>query len=650
MADQDQRRAQARQFAFQPFDRRQVEMIGRLVEQQNVGLGRERAGERGAAGLAAGEVFRLFVAGQAQRVEQVMRAIFGVARAEARDRHRKRHPHSRKGRAPAAGSARSRRAGRLAYVLGRVFEVSLIAGAWVAVSIAVGAPLAISVIGGAKFAPAVPVLAIQGIALGAMFVSLVWANAMLSLGEFRQILVISLSMLLLNALLVAALVPLDGARGAAVATAVAEIAAAVVQAAVVVRHRPQLRPSLRILPFVALAAAGGAPPPGHDRIAGGLAPGDLNDALRRRDASDAGTATRADGPSAVARQAHSRCSGRPLVIAVVHLVWGPLGPAPLRAFLASYRAHAAGGEHELVVLYNDVGRDRRPAFEAELEGVEHRALELEEPVQDLVAYARAASRLEHERVCFLNSHSVILAPGWLANLDGALSRPRAGIVGASGSWGSIHSYLRFSLGLGGFYSRVFHDRRATIATLEGIAERQERERPQALTHRKIPVLTYGAAVLDQAHGFPSFPARHIRTTGFMIRREVLERVRIPTLRRKNDAYRLESGKRSITAQVERLGLDALVVGRDGSAYGGGDWFASRTFWQGDQENLMIADKQTASYEDGGAAEREVLSRYAWGELADPRPPGPLPGAASGGPRQATAERSQPTVEYPQDRQ
>jgi O-antigen/teichoic acid export membrane protein len=149
---------------------------------------------------------------------------------------------------------------RLGYALGRVFEVSLIAGAWIAVSIAVGAPLAIKIVGGPKFAPAAPVLAIQGVALGAMFVSMVWANALLSLGLFRLILAINLAALALNAILVGALIPLDGARGAAIGTALAEIVAAVVQAAAVVHGRPRLRPSLRIVPGVALAAALGLAP------------------------------------------------------------------------------------------------------------------------------------------------------------------------------------------------------------------------------------------------------------------------------------------------------------------------------------------------------------------------------------------------------
>ncbi len=149
---------------------------------------------------------------------------------------------------------------RLGYALGRVFEVSLIVGAWVSVSIAVGAPLALAVVGGPRFAPAAPVLAVQGIGLGAMFVSLVWANGLLGLGLYRQILAISLAGLILTAVLVAVLIPLDGAQGAAIGTATGEIALALAQCVAVVRRRPQLRPSLRILPGVALAAALGVAP------------------------------------------------------------------------------------------------------------------------------------------------------------------------------------------------------------------------------------------------------------------------------------------------------------------------------------------------------------------------------------------------------
>jgi O-antigen/teichoic acid export membrane protein len=144
---------------------------------------------------------------------------------------------------------------RLGYAMGRVFEVALIVGAWVAVSIAVGAPLAIAIIGGPEFALAAPVLALQGIGLGAMFVSLVWGNGLLGLGEYRVLLCLSVCALMVNALLVTLLVSIDGARGAAIGTATAEILLALTQGIAVVRGRPQLRPSLRLLPYVALASA-----------------------------------------------------------------------------------------------------------------------------------------------------------------------------------------------------------------------------------------------------------------------------------------------------------------------------------------------------------------------------------------------------------
>jgi Na+-driven multidrug efflux pump len=104
------------------------------------------------------------------------------------------------------------------------------------------------------------VLAIQGAALGIMFVSMVWASGLLSLGLYRQILVLNVAGLVLNGALVAALVSADGARGAAIGTALAELAGTLAQAIVLIRGRPHLRPSLRVLPRAALAAGLGLTP------------------------------------------------------------------------------------------------------------------------------------------------------------------------------------------------------------------------------------------------------------------------------------------------------------------------------------------------------------------------------------------------------
>jgi O-antigen/teichoic acid export membrane protein len=149
---------------------------------------------------------------------------------------------------------------RLGYALSRVFEVSCILGVWVALALGVGAHLAIQIIGGAHFLPATKVLAVQGVAVGATFVSAVWAYGMLSLHMHRLILAFNISMLVLVAGLVSALVPLDNAQGAAIGVSAAEVLGATVAGVALVHRRAELRPRLRVLPRVALAAALGVLP------------------------------------------------------------------------------------------------------------------------------------------------------------------------------------------------------------------------------------------------------------------------------------------------------------------------------------------------------------------------------------------------------
>ena len=47
------------------------------------------------------------------------------------------------------------------------------------------------------------------------------------------------------------------------------------------------------------------------------------------------------------------------------------------------------------------------------------------------------------------------------------------------------------------------------------------------------------------------------------------------------------------------------------------WAQSRTFWQGDQEGLMVADNQTCLYSNGAPERRRLLSAFAWGREAEP---------------------------------
>jgi hypothetical protein len=315
-------------------------------------------------------------------------------------------------------------------------------------------------------------------------------------------------------------------------------------------------------------------------------------------------------------------------LAVVHLIWGPFGPLPLRRFVQSYRAHPAGTEHELVILLNNVAAHQRGDLLAELEGVPHRVLDLAEPVQDLAAYVQAAHQLEHKRLCFLNSHSEILVPDWLTKLDRALDQPHAGLVGATGSWASTRSWVMHSFFLRTPYRGCIPGRR--IAREQFLAIELERDGIPVADSPELVRRTLGDSLRTklrtlpdmpiQIFGFEGFPAYHLRTNAFMAARATLGKVCTRRIETKMDAYRLENGRHSLTRQVQAIGLRTLVVTSDGTTYDHEQWPLSRTLWQGDQENLMIADNQTRSYSRGGFDRRRLLSGFAWGSQADPSPP------------------------------
>jgi hypothetical protein len=243
--------------------------------------------------------------------------------------------------------------------------------------------------------------------------------------------------------------------------------------------------------------------------------------------------------------------------------------------------------HRLVILYNafDGGASRAP-YERALEGVEHDALVLPRPVQDLPAYLAAARALASEYACFLNSYSEPLAPDWLAKLYAHATRPGVGLVGASGSWESHYSILA------GLLRRYGRGPRA----LAGYAWDWSRVRRAAQV-------------------YDPFPNHHVRTNGFMLRRELMLALRWPTIRTKADALAFESGRNGLTRQIEARGLGTLVVGRDGRGFAPADWWRSGTYRCGDQGNLLVADNRTRQFGDfdtlDGATKAQVFAN-TWG--------------------------------------
>jgi hypothetical protein len=257
---------------------------------------------------------------------------------------------------------------------------------------------------------------------------------------------------------------------------------------------------------------------------------------------------------------------RPVEVCLVHLAWAGDDPSMLTRFLDSYRQHPAGVAHRLVIAWNGY-RDSAAlgAVQRLAEGIQHDDFVVEVPKLDLPVYRDVAEWATEAVICFVNSHSRLLAPGWLASMVRWLAEDDVGLVGATGSW----------------------------------------ESPLSGAALPLRVLRAGR--------YPAFPNPHIRTNAFMLERERLRGLRWPEVTRKSGAYELESGKHSITRQIHAQGLRTVVVGRDGRAYDPEQWPASQTFRVGDQDNLLVEDNRTRQYAEAQSRWRKKLSLLAWGQ-------------------------------------
>ncbi|MEO8718034.1 MAG: hypothetical protein ABI423_07410 [Burkholderiales bacterium] len=303
---------------------------------------------------------------------------------------------------------------------------------------------------------------------------------------------------------------------------------------------------------------------------------------------------------------------RPEPVAVVHLARQLNGEAALQAFVRSYAANEAGMPHRLVAVLKgyDEGSAADLSARRLLGPLDAEVLRVPDDGLDLDAYRAAVAATGYAHYLFLNSFVRFEATGWLQKIFACGSRQGVGIAGATGSWQSVVSD-EIDLIRGRIRQRFGPPE----ASPPGAAEAPASASPRRPT--ESGALAACGALWHSFRRFPAFPNHHIRTNGFLLSRAVLSRLTWARTATKLDAHLIESGRNGLTAQVLRAGLEAVVVGRDGRGYPRHQWHASGAFWQGDQENLLIADNKTKQYQDASPAERQWLSRSAWRGLAAP---------------------------------
>ena len=101
--------------------------------------------------------------------------------------------------------------------------------------------------------------------------------------------------------------------------------------------------------------------------------------------------------------------------------------------------------HRLIVgLKGFADEDSLYLASKEFEPLKASFLRLDDDRYDIGAYVDAAESSPGQETCFLNSHSEIVAEGWLERLYSHLCRPHVGLVGATASF-EAQPDLRFPI-------------------------------------------------------------------------------------------------------------------------------------------------------------------------------------------------------------
>jgi hypothetical protein len=311
-------------------------------------------------------------------------------------------------------------------------------------------------------------------------------------------------------------------------------------------------------------------------------------------------------------------------IGVVYLYRFAEGELTARAFLASYRGHPAGVDHDLHVIFKGFpDKGALTSARAIFAGLPINAIELDDKGFDMGAYFAAAKVIPDRRLVFFNTFTGLLADDWLKIFDKALSLPGVGLVGATGSWQSLSSYYEVLIRLGRgeigrlqnyltrLAMRVDHSKGAQGGRGAQAVQGLDEGGNTAALSRGLYLLLRLDQYLFYLYEFGRFPNPHIRTNGFMIERDRFLSLRAPAFRTKFDLYKFESGRQSMTKQIIAQGLRPIVVDRNSSVYDIPEWESSSTYWVDQQANLIAEDNRTRQYESGSQERRRRLHDYAW---------------------------------------
>ena len=263
---------------------------------------------------------------------------------------------------------------------------------------------------------------------------------------------------------------------------------------------------------------------------------------------------------------------------VAYIAYKPFGLDYFKKFLDNYSEFQSGEKHNLLICFK--GFSSTLEIEEWQKFIKYDYINFHEKNEkndfDIGSYFRIAEAYKNNLILFLNSHIRINCKNWLKIFLDNYKINR--LIGFTGSYGSISSqFLKF------YYSQ----------------------------YSKFQQLRWG---LYHFNKFKLFPNPHIRTSGFLLRGEDLLSLNFKRklFVKKIETNYFESGRKSITIQLQNKGFEVGIVNSDNIFFGIQDWKKSNTFCLNDQKKLIFVDNRTLKYQLSNTIEKAKMTKLHWG--------------------------------------
>ena len=247
----------------------------------------------------------------------------------------------------------------------------------------------------------------------------------------------------------------------------------------------------------------------------------------------------------------------------------------LKNFKDNYLKYNSGLNHDLIICLKLIKSDDINKIKNNLLVLKYQIFIDPFPKNDydFGTYKRVAEKYYSRDIFFLNSHSYPVSNDWLKKL--MKYKTKNTLIGTSASYESVINSIKLK--------------------------------------KKYKLISYFFKIYKYKKNFFSFPNPHIRTSSFLISGKLfLDFIKNKKINTKEDAWKIESGKQSLSNFFKKKNYDIFVINADGERFLEHNWKKSETYCYKNQTKTIISDKHTRKYLLSNKIERGDIQFKVWG--------------------------------------